>query len=222
MANHVEPALYQHDWEQKQIRFHGTPRMDRRCSQHRYTALASHPAKMAYPAKARSQSIGRGKPADSDDDPGACIRTTRVRVVPLRLQPRRHALGDHLLGDIEIAGDLLRCEPGAFHGGVPGPDWAIGDSHSPWSISRFHISNTGNWRAEAWSQPNAALPSLSWMGDRPCRLSAARVWESDLRESRLHHPHRARLPRSPPRGSAISPPTVGNPAHNTGRMRRKA
>lgn len=46
------------------------------------------------------------------------------------------ALGDQLLGGLEIAHDLLRCALGAFHGEVPdsaGPDEG---SHSPWPESR--------------------------------------------------------------------------------------
>ena len=42
------------------------------------------------------------------------------------------ALGDQLLGGLELADDLLRCVPGAFHGEVPGPVWPDEDSHSPW------------------------------------------------------------------------------------------
>jgi len=43
------------------------------------------------------------------------------------------ALGDQLLGGLEFADDLLRCVPGAFHGGIPGPAWPAEDSHSPWT-----------------------------------------------------------------------------------------
>ena len=43
------------------------------------------------------------------------------------------ALGDQLLGGFELADDLLRCMPGAFHGEVPGPIWPAEDSRSPWS-----------------------------------------------------------------------------------------
>ena len=43
------------------------------------------------------------------------------------------ALGDQLLGGLEFADDLLGCEPGAFHGEVPGPVWPAEDSHSPWT-----------------------------------------------------------------------------------------
>ncbi len=43
------------------------------------------------------------------------------------------ALGNQLLGGLELADDLLGCVPGAFHGGVPGPVWPAEDSHSPWT-----------------------------------------------------------------------------------------
>jgi len=46
------------------------------------------------------------------------------------------ALGDQLLGGLELADDLFRCVPGPFHGGVPGPVWPAEDSHSPWTDSR--------------------------------------------------------------------------------------
>jgi hypothetical protein len=42
------------------------------------------------------------------------------------------ALGDQLRGSFELADDLLRCVPGAFHGRVPGPVWPAEDPHSPW------------------------------------------------------------------------------------------
>jgi hypothetical protein len=42
-------------------------------------------------------------------------------------------LGDQLLCCLELADDLLRCVPGAFHGGVPGPAWPDEDSHSTWT-----------------------------------------------------------------------------------------
>jgi len=38
-----------------------------------------------------------------------------------------------LYGGLELADDLLRRVPGAFHGRVPGPDWPDEDSHSPWT-----------------------------------------------------------------------------------------
>ena len=41
------------------------------------------------------------------------------------------ALGDQLLGGLELADDLLRCVPSPFHGGVPAPLWPDEDSHSP-------------------------------------------------------------------------------------------
>jgi hypothetical protein len=34
-----------------------------------------------------------------------------------------------LLGSFQLADDLLRCVPGAFHGEVPGPVWPDEDSH---------------------------------------------------------------------------------------------
>jgi len=46
------------------------------------------------------------------------------------------ALGDQLLGSFELADDLLRRVPGAFHGEVPGPVWPDEDSHSPWTDFR--------------------------------------------------------------------------------------
>jgi len=45
-------------------------------------------------------------------------------------------LGDQLLGGLELADDLLRRVPGAFHGRVPGPVWPDEDSHSPWTDLR--------------------------------------------------------------------------------------
>lgn len=46
------------------------------------------------------------------------------------------ALGDQQLGSFELADDLLRCVPRAFHGGVPAPVWPTEDLHSPWTGSR--------------------------------------------------------------------------------------
>jgi len=46
------------------------------------------------------------------------------------------ALGDQLLSGLELADDLLRRVPGAFHGRVPGPVWPDEDSHSPWTDLR--------------------------------------------------------------------------------------
>lgn len=51
------------------------------------------------------------------------------------------ALSDQLLGGpllrrclgLELADDLLRCVPGAFHGRVTDPVWPAQDSHSPWT-----------------------------------------------------------------------------------------
>jgi len=42
------------------------------------------------------------------------------------------ALGDQLFCSFQLADDLLRRRPGAFHGEVPGPVWPDEDSHSPW------------------------------------------------------------------------------------------
>jgi len=54
------------------------------------------------------------------------------------------ALGDQLLGGLELADDLLRIVPGAFHGEVPGPVWPDEDSHSPWTAfpSPHNTQNT--------------------------------------------------------------------------------
>ena len=46
------------------------------------------------------------------------------------------ALGDQLLGGFELADDLLRRVPGAFHGEIPGPVWPAEGSHSPWTDFR--------------------------------------------------------------------------------------
>jgi len=46
------------------------------------------------------------------------------------------ALDDQLLGSFQIADDLLRRVPGAFHGEIPGPVWPYEDSHSPWTDLR--------------------------------------------------------------------------------------
>jgi len=46
------------------------------------------------------------------------------------------ALGDQLLGGLELADDLLRCVPGAFHDEVPGPVWPAVDSQSHWTDLR--------------------------------------------------------------------------------------
>nr|WP_255440981.1 hypothetical protein [Synechococcus sp. HK01-R] len=43
------------------------------------------------------------------------------------------ALGDQLLGGLELADDLLHRVPGPFHGEVPDPDWPDEPSHSPWT-----------------------------------------------------------------------------------------
>ena len=34
---------------------------------------------------------------------------------------------------LELADDLLRCVPGAFHGRVSGPVWPAEDPHSAWT-----------------------------------------------------------------------------------------
>ena len=41
------------------------------------------------------------------------------------------ALSDQLLGGLELADNLLRCVPGAFHSEVPGPVWPAEEFHSP-------------------------------------------------------------------------------------------
>jgi hypothetical protein len=46
------------------------------------------------------------------------------------------ALGDQLLGGLELADDLLRRVPGALHGRVPGQVWPAEDFHSPWTNCR--------------------------------------------------------------------------------------
>jgi len=43
------------------------------------------------------------------------------------------ALGDQLLRRFQLVDDLLRREPGAFHGQIPGPVWPDEDSHSLWT-----------------------------------------------------------------------------------------
>ncbi len=54
------------------------------------------------------------------------------------------ALGDHLLGGLEVADDLLRRVHGAFHAQALGPVWPDEDSHSTWTDFRYpgysHIS----------------------------------------------------------------------------------
>jgi hypothetical protein len=42
------------------------------------------------------------------------------------------ALGDQLLGGLELVDDLLRRVPGLFHGEVHDPVWPDEESHSPW------------------------------------------------------------------------------------------
>lgn len=51
-----------------------------------------------------------------------------------------HALSDQLLGGLELADDLIRRVPGAFHGEVQGPVWPAEGSHSPWSASGVHVT----------------------------------------------------------------------------------
>ena len=46
------------------------------------------------------------------------------------------ALGDQLLRRFQLADDLLRGLPGAFHGRVPGPVRPDEDCHSPWTDCR--------------------------------------------------------------------------------------
>ncbi len=43
------------------------------------------------------------------------------------------ALGDQLLCRFELADDLRRCVPGAFHAGIPGPVWPAEGSPSAWT-----------------------------------------------------------------------------------------
>ena len=47
-------------------------------------------------------------------------------------------LGVQLLCSFELADDLLRRMPGAFHGEIPRPVWPDGDSHSPRTTSEIH------------------------------------------------------------------------------------
>lgn len=47
-------------------------------------------------------------------------------------------LGDQLLGSFELADDLLRRMPGAFHGEIPRSVWPDGDSHSPRTTPETH------------------------------------------------------------------------------------
>ena len=53
------------------------------------------------------------------------------------------ALGDQLLGGFELADDLIRCVPGAFHGGIPGTVWPVDESHSPWPSFRCRLTFRG-------------------------------------------------------------------------------
>jgi len=46
------------------------------------------------------------------------------------------ALDDQVLGSFQLADDLLRRVPGAFHVEVPGQVWPDEDSHSPWTYLR--------------------------------------------------------------------------------------
>ena len=50
------------------------------------------------------------------------------------------ALGDQLIGGIELADDLLRRVHGVFHRKVPGPIWAAEDSHSPGATSGVSLN----------------------------------------------------------------------------------
>jgi len=59
------------------------------------------------------------------------------------------ALDDQLLGSFQLADDLLRRVPGAFHGRVPGPVWPDEDSHSPWTDLRFHVTGLLFVRADS-------------------------------------------------------------------------
>jgi len=54
----------------------------------------------------------------------------------LRSYPRRSPTASQKPFGLELADDLLRCVPGAFHGDVPGPVWPDEDSHSPWTGCR--------------------------------------------------------------------------------------
>jgi len=56
------------------------------------------------------------------------------------------ALGNQMLGGVELADDLFACMPGAFHGRVPGPVWPVDDSHSPWSGKEGHVTGVGKYQ----------------------------------------------------------------------------
>jgi len=56
------------------------------------------------------------------------------------------SLGDQLLRRFQLADDLLRGVPGAFHGRVPGPVWPVEDSHSPWSGKKGHVTGVGKYQ----------------------------------------------------------------------------
>lgn len=43
------------------------------------------------------------------------------------------ALGDQLIGGLELAVDLFCRVPVAFHDDIPGPFWTDEDSHSPFT-----------------------------------------------------------------------------------------
>ena len=64
------------------------------------------------------------------------------------------ALGDQLLGSLELADDLFRRVPGPFHGEVPGPVWPDEDSHSPWTDCqgpRQRAKQASELIREAWA-----------------------------------------------------------------------
>jgi len=54
------------------------------------------------------------------------------------------ALDNQLLSSFQLAYDLLRRVPGAFHGEVPGPVWPDEDSHSPWTDLRGPRQNASS------------------------------------------------------------------------------
>ena len=83
------------------------------------------------------------------------------------------AMGDTLLCCFELADDLHRCVPGAFHSGVTGSVWPVEDSHRPatyfWGSLHVKIGMTcsfvdGNMHLVIASTPRTGLATIACDG----------------------------------------------------------
>ena len=71
------------------------------------------------------------------------------------------ALGDQLLGGIELAVNLLRCRLGGFLGMCPAQSGRLRTLIHPGSVSGVHIKVQDNLRKDRISRPTRFSPNVS-------------------------------------------------------------